>query len=60
MANNHPQKNNPKPTFVSLEQSWSGPLPPPQVLAQFEQAHPGSGENYYGFFSRTIKTQKRA
>lgn len=28
----------------TFESTWMGPLPPPQVLSQFDQAHPGAAK----------------
>jgi len=46
MANNHLRKNhkNGGAQLISIESSWSGPLPPPNTLAQFEEIHPGSAK----------------
>lgn len=62
MSGNHPQKNQGNKTqrsVVSIQSTWSGPLPPPQTLAQFEQIYPGSAKMIMdSFHNQTIHRQE--
>jgi uncharacterized membrane protein len=39
-----PQNNHPQNSGVVVQHSFSGPLPPPEVLKRFEEVVPGSAE----------------
>ena len=38
------KKSSKKSEIVSLEQHFTGPLPPPQILKGYEEVHPGTAE----------------
>ena len=62
MSGNHPQKNQgnkSQRSIVAVETTWSGPLPPPQTLAQFDQVYPGSAKMIMdSFHNQTIHRQE--
>jgi uncharacterized membrane protein len=39
-----PQRNNQSRQLIAVEQTWSAPLPPPEILERFEKACPGSAK----------------
>lgn len=51
MATNQ-QQDKSKPETVLVSQQWSGPLPPPAALAQFEQLIPHGAERILAMVER--------